>query len=158
MLIFFGNVFVSFFKKFFNLFIDLRERGRWEWGRERQWDQCQRETSIGCPHKCPNRGLNPQPRYVPWPGIKPPTFFSVRDDTPTNWATPSRAHVFLIINISLFIKEIVLSVIHMSNIFFSFLLNLIMTVFNINKFINILFIDSKFQVVGQKIYSCVKNK
>lgn len=49
-----------------------------------------------------------------------------------------------------------MSVIHMSNIFFSFILNLIMTIFNINKFMNLLFIDSKFQVMGQKIILVLK--
>ena len=43
---------------------------------------------------CPYRGLNPQPRYVPWLGIKPRNFWST-DDGPTNWATqPGLAVIF----------------------------------------------------------------
>lgn len=38
----------------------------------------------------PDQGVNPKPRYVPWPRIKPDTF-CVGDDAPFNWATPARA-------------------------------------------------------------------
>ena len=35
-------------------------------------------------------GVSLQPRYVPWPGIKP-TAFPPRDDTSATWAIPARA-------------------------------------------------------------------
>ena len=37
---------------------------------------------------CPDGGLNPQPRHVPWPGIKLASFCFV-GQRPTNWATPA---------------------------------------------------------------------
>ena len=50
------------------LLIWEREEGSRE--RERQT-----ETSIGCLHMHPDhQGSNPQPRYKPWPGIRPATF------------------------------------------------------------------------------------
>ena len=42
-------------------------------------------------HNLGTQGLNPQPRYVPWPVIKPATFW-LQDDAPTKRATPARAH------------------------------------------------------------------
>ena len=48
------------------------------WGREAEREgekcQCARDTSIGCLLHTPNWGPGPQPRHVPWPGIKPMTF------------------------------------------------------------------------------------
>ena len=41
-------------------------------------------------YMCPDWGLNPQPRYVPWLGIKPTTPW-LRNDAPTNWVTSLRA-------------------------------------------------------------------
>ena len=37
-----------------------------------------------------DQGLNPQPSYVPWPGIQPTTFW-LRKDIPTSWAALTRA-------------------------------------------------------------------
>ena len=42
------------------------------------------------------RGLNLQPRHVPWLGTKPATFSFVRW-CPTNWATPVRTTLFIFI-------------------------------------------------------------
>ena len=42
----------------------------------------------------PDRALNLQPRYVPWPGIEPADFW-LQDGAPTNWATPARTIVIL---------------------------------------------------------------
>ena len=57
-------------------FIALLERGR---EREKHWYEG--ETSIGClpydPHMIPNWGSNSQPRYMPWLGIKPVTFWGM---------------------------------------------------------------------------------
>ena len=61
------------------------ERG--EWGREKH--RCARETLIGCFSHAPNRGPGPQPRRVPWPGIRPVTF-QFEGWHPTHWATPVR--------------------------------------------------------------------
>ena len=45
---------------------------------------------LGCPSHAPNRGPGPQPRHVPWLGIKPATFwFTGRHSI--HWATPARA-------------------------------------------------------------------
>ena len=47
---------------------------------------------------CPNWQLNPQPRYVPKPGIELPTFwlYPFWDNTPTNWTTPARAMICIL--------------------------------------------------------------
>ena len=95
------GIFFSFFFFFFNphpktFFSLLLER---EETRERNIDvrekyQCARERSInwllliytwtrGHTHLCPN----PQPKYIPWPEIKPATF-RLCDNTPINCATP----------------------------------------------------------------------
>ena len=59
------------------LFIDclclsIRER---EEGREREKQQCERETSISFLQYMPHRGSNPPRRYVPWRGIEPATLW-----------------------------------------------------------------------------------
>ena len=64
------------------MFIDLRETGRekereGEGEREKHWERCERETSMGCLLD------------TPWPGIEP-TAFGAQDNTPTNWATQSK--------------------------------------------------------------------
>ena len=69
------------------MFIDSRERGRVV-GRERE--EREREVDVrethhlvaSCMH--PDWGSNLQPTYVPWPGIKPSTFFGALDYTPTS--------------------------------------------------------------------------
>ena len=45
------------------MFTDLRETLMWE------------KHQLVASHTHPDWGLNPQPRYVPWPGIKPATFW-----------------------------------------------------------------------------------
>ena len=40
--------------------------------------------------QCLDWGLNSQPRHVPWPGIKPATFW-LQDSAPTNWTPLARA-------------------------------------------------------------------
>ena len=70
---------------YFNL---ERERGR-----ERNIDTREKHQ-LGAHCTCLNWGLNPWPRYVSWPGIKP-TAFQLWDDTPTNWAArPGQAISF----------------------------------------------------------------
>ena len=67
---------IIIFKNFyFHCFFREREEGRV--GninvREKHW--CERETSIGYPHPCPDQRLNLQPRRVPWPEIEPTNFW-----------------------------------------------------------------------------------
>ena len=53
-----------------------RKEGGWrekETDRDRDADLRERHQSVAS-HTCPDRGLNPQPRYMPWPGIEPTTF------------------------------------------------------------------------------------
>ena len=38
----------------------------------------EREKHWSVSHMQPNQGPNPQPKYVPWPGIKPATFWYTR--------------------------------------------------------------------------------
>ena len=96
------------------MFIDFRERGRErererrdretererqrerdrerDTERERQERQTEKEISVRekywlvASHTCPDQGLKPQPKCVPWLGIEPTTFWC-GDDAPTNWAT-----------------------------------------------------------------------
>ena len=87
----------SFFKKILFIF---RKKGR-EGEREEHW--CERETSIGCLLYAPRQGPNPQPRHVPWLGIKPKTFHFAGWRLAI-WATPVRTVIiiFLFGNLSLF--------------------------------------------------------
>ena len=48
-------------------------------GEEKHW------LGASCTH--PDRGLNPQPIYVPWPGIKPTTFWC------TGWHSNQMSHL-----------------------------------------------------------------
>ena len=58
---------------------------------EREKHQCARDTSLGCLLQAPTWGSGPQPRHVPWLGIKLATFwFLGRHWIP--WATPAGAH------------------------------------------------------------------
>ena len=52
------------------MLIDVRER---ESKGEREKPQCGRGTSISCPPYAPQRGIDPQPRHMPWPRIEPAT-------------------------------------------------------------------------------------
>ena len=55
--------------------------------------QEKRQSVVSCMH--PDRGLNPQPRHVPWPGVRPVTF-GFAGQCPTNGVTPGRAlQIFL---------------------------------------------------------------
>ena len=68
---------------FFHCFYRKNRRVR---GEQRVKHQCEREVSVGCLPYASGQGSR---AWVPWPGIKPATFW-LRDDTPTNWATPAR--------------------------------------------------------------------
>ena len=65
-----------------DILIDFRERGRnrerrrcgGDTERQRESNIYVREIFIRCPPYTPDRGRNPQPRYVPWPGMEPTTF------------------------------------------------------------------------------------
>ena len=63
------NIFFFFFilkSSLEDMFLDFE--------RERNIDMREKYWSVAsCMH--PNRGLNLQPRYVPWPGIEPATFW-----------------------------------------------------------------------------------
>ena len=54
------------------MFINFKERGR---EKEREKHQCERLTWTGCLLFSPDWELNPQPKYVPQLGIKPPTIW-----------------------------------------------------------------------------------
>ena len=71
-------------------------RVREEREREREMrDLCEKETSICCLPHPPQTGINPQPRYVPWPGMNLQPF-GVHDEAPTNWANqPGLGRPFL---------------------------------------------------------------
>ena len=66
----------AFFFFFKVLFIFLERGGGQE--KEGVKHQFERETSISCSCMHPDRGLNPQPRHVPRPGIEPATPHFVR--------------------------------------------------------------------------------
>lgn len=75
---FLKNFFILTWGPFF-FYCFWRERKKREKGKHR----CLRGTSIGClPHTLDQR-LNPQPRYVSRPGIKPETL-QLWEDIPTN--------------------------------------------------------------------------
>ena len=71
-----------------HFFITFREKKRAE-GRERNTADREKHWLVAS-HMCPDRGLNPQPRYVPRLGIEPASF-QLWDDAPTNWAVLARA-------------------------------------------------------------------
>ena len=85
-LTFYYMAFIStFFTRFLkNLYLERAE------GKEKE-----RERNIKVwlplmhPH-CPNRGPGPQPRHVPWLGIKPTTLWFAGQHS-IHWATPARA-------------------------------------------------------------------
>ena len=73
---------------FIFIYIFILTQGYVYWfQRERKGEReilCERENCISChpeedqtSNLCmrPNQGSNPQPRYVPWPGIEPATFW-----------------------------------------------------------------------------------
>ena len=57
------------------LILEIEEGGESRTGREREKQTDVREDyrSVAS-HTHPNQRWNPQPRYVPWPGIKPTIF------------------------------------------------------------------------------------
>ena len=79
---------ILFFKYFIYLF-PFRERGR-EGEREGEKQQCATDQWFGCLPHTPNQGVGRQPGHVPWPGIKPATFW-VTGQHSVHWATPARA-------------------------------------------------------------------
>ena len=78
-------VIIFFFYPHPNICLLISER---EEERERVKHRCERETWIGCLPTHPDWRSNPQPRYEPWQGIQPATFWGT-DNTPTNWANPT---------------------------------------------------------------------
>ena len=59
------------------------------WGREGETSMC-----VGLSHT-PNWGPGPQPRHVPWLGIKPATL-GFADWHSIHWATPARAQFYFL--------------------------------------------------------------
>ena len=84
----------SFFFFFlrFDLFILERREGK---EKERERNICARDTQIHCLSHAPNWGPGPQPRHVPWPGIKPVTFQFTGQHS-IHWITPARAIVLFL--------------------------------------------------------------
>ena len=105
------NIFFFIFYGFFSslpkdIFIDFRERGT-EREREQEKNIDVREKHQWAPpHTCPMQGLYPQPKYVPWLGIKHASNLLVQDDTTTKWATqPEFIFFLLIIKISFYVPH-----------------------------------------------------
>ena len=71
---------VIFLKRFFYLFL---ERGE---GKEKERE---RNISVWLPLTCPHWGPDPQPRHMPWLGIKPATLWFAGQCS-IHWATPAR--------------------------------------------------------------------
>ena len=61
------------------MFIDFREKKGGERERDRERNINVRNIDwLVAPHTYPNMGLHPQPRYVPWVGTKPTTFWCTK--------------------------------------------------------------------------------
>ena len=71
---------------FSSLLLEREERR--EEGRERNINAREKHWLITSCERL-DWGSDPQPRYVPWSGIKHVTF-PLLEDTPTNWTTPAR--------------------------------------------------------------------
>ena len=67
----------GFFKSSLKDMFDFRDRGRWGRERDSHMDMREKHWSVAF-RTCPYWGQNPQPRYVPWPGIEPTTFWCTR--------------------------------------------------------------------------------
>ena len=80
--------FFFFFLRFY-LFILREEKGRRKRGRE--------TSMCGCLSHAPYWGPGPQPRNVPWLGTEPTTLWFAGWHS-SHWATPARAHCFLLNN------------------------------------------------------------
>ena len=76
------------------IYFTFRERGK-EGEREGEKQQCARDTAISCLSHNPNWGPVPQPRHVPWLGIKLATFssFWFTGRHSIHWTTPARVIV-----------------------------------------------------------------
>ena len=74
---------------FYTDLVSFRERGR---KGEREGEQHQCDTLISCLLHIPNWGPGPQPRHVPWLGIKPVTLWFTGQHS-IHWATPAKAVV-----------------------------------------------------------------
>ena len=59
---------------------------------ERRRERNKTQTPICCLSHTPSWGPGPQPRHVPWLGIKPVTF-RFRNQCSMHWATPARANL-----------------------------------------------------------------
>ena len=85
-----------FFLRFY-LFIFREKGGEGETEGEKHW--CVRNTSIDCVSHAPNQGPGPQPRHVPWLGMKPATLWFPGWHS-VHWATPASTDSLLLINSS----------------------------------------------------------
>ena len=77
---------------YFNIYLSLEKGEEREKERERNIDVREIHWLIGFFLHSPNWGPGPEPRHVPWPGIKPVTlwfagWYSI------HWATPARAKI-----------------------------------------------------------------
>ena len=70
-------------------FIYFQREGNGGRKRGRETSMCERSW-IGCLSHTPNQRPGPQPRLVPWPGVKLVIFHFV-GGCPTNWATPVKS-------------------------------------------------------------------
>ena len=77
-----------YFLKILFIYIQRDEKGE----REGEKHPCVRETSIAWLSHTPNWGPGPQPRHVPWWGIKLVTFWFTGQHA-THWATPARCAI-----------------------------------------------------------------
>ena len=76
------------FHLFFQRFYFFLERGEGrEKERERNINVREKYRSVSS-HTCPNQGLNPQPRHVPWPGID----FLLWGSMPNQWSHKSQRY------------------------------------------------------------------
>ena len=85
------NIFIIIFLRFYLLIFRKRRR---KGEREGEKHPCVRDTLIGCLLWTPNWRPGPQPRHVPWLGIKLVTFGSSGRHS-LYWAMPARAIIIL---------------------------------------------------------------
>ena len=81
----------TFLKMILFIFRDKGRKGKREG--EKHW--CVRDTLIGCLLHISNWGPGPQPRHVPWLGVKPVTFPFAGWHS-IHWATPARACLYIL--------------------------------------------------------------
>ena len=70
---------------FLTCLLVLEREGKGEGEKEKEVDVREKHRLVAS-HTRHNWGLNPQPRYVPWPGIEPPTFWC------TGWCSNQLSH------------------------------------------------------------------